>query len=680
MNPVTIDKEPPAERRRRGLLLTFYSYKGGVGRSMAVANVAALLARRGRNVLVVDWDLEAPGIERYFGLAEERKTKPGVLELVGEWQRDQGAKLAVNPAARITYPDWKRCLMRAGIRARGSVDVISAGRNDGEYAKRLQGLAWDELFDKREIGVLLEHLRDEWAEAYDLVLLDSRTGVSDIGGICTILMPDVLVALFTTSHQSIEGVRNVADSARKARWTLPVERSQLVVVPVPSREEGEREYELAEAWRDRFAKLFEDFYREWAPKDVRTIDIVRKLYVPYVTIWSFGERLPVVEKDEMSDPRSISAAYARLAVLLDSRLDWSQLEGGADVADLEAIRAHTAKLQQAATDAHAKVLNLQAQSKRQRNIALLVAAGLALSAVGTYLVRDRKAHAEQVQAAALAAAEAARKRIEDEHKKAVLLKDLEAFEAEGDRIEKDTAALALADGHQLVLRNDELQGIRASVTKDRETSEALRARIWQGPARGNETGELLLRLSAVVGQLDQASAKADSIELRLIAAALPDSPLPKDPKARAEVLWSRGYAARIAGDNEAAEHYWTRSVEAYPSFAPAYTSLGHLAAEKGDMALAVKRYREALARDPEYAPALTGLGALSLKNKDFDSAEQFAIKALNSRPGDRTTMDLLDASRTQQVIPMPPMARPQVVAPQRRAPEELTSPLDEKKK
>ncbi len=52
--------------QQRGYVYTFYSYKGGVGRSMALANVAALLARWGKKVLIVDWDLEAPGIEKYF--------------------------------------------------------------------------------------------------------------------------------------------------------------------------------------------------------------------------------------------------------------------------------------------------------------------------------------------------------------------------------------------------------------------------------------------------------------------------------------------------------------------------------------------------------------------------------------------------------------------------------------
>jgi MinD-like ATPase involved in chromosome partitioning or flagellar assembly len=44
-----------------GEVITFYSYKGGVGRTMALANVALWLSQAGYRTLVVDWDLEAPG-------------------------------------------------------------------------------------------------------------------------------------------------------------------------------------------------------------------------------------------------------------------------------------------------------------------------------------------------------------------------------------------------------------------------------------------------------------------------------------------------------------------------------------------------------------------------------------------------------------------------------------------
>ena len=33
---------------------------------MTLANIAVLLARLGKDVLVIDWDLEAPGLEKFF--------------------------------------------------------------------------------------------------------------------------------------------------------------------------------------------------------------------------------------------------------------------------------------------------------------------------------------------------------------------------------------------------------------------------------------------------------------------------------------------------------------------------------------------------------------------------------------------------------------------------------------
>ena len=47
-------------------IVTFYSYKGGTGRSMAVANFAWIVAASGKRVLTIDWDLEAPGLHRYY--------------------------------------------------------------------------------------------------------------------------------------------------------------------------------------------------------------------------------------------------------------------------------------------------------------------------------------------------------------------------------------------------------------------------------------------------------------------------------------------------------------------------------------------------------------------------------------------------------------------------------------
>ena len=75
-----------------GTVITFYSYKGGVGRTLALANVAALLATWGRRVLCIDWDLEAPGLHQYFKEhlpADSLRTEPGLVELVEAWSRGE---------------------------------------------------------------------------------------------------------------------------------------------------------------------------------------------------------------------------------------------------------------------------------------------------------------------------------------------------------------------------------------------------------------------------------------------------------------------------------------------------------------------------------------------------------------------------------------------------------------
>ena len=66
-------------------IITFYSYKGGTGRTMALANTAWILSSTGHRVLVVDWDLDAPGLDRFlhpFLSDSQLRATPGVLELV----------------------------------------------------------------------------------------------------------------------------------------------------------------------------------------------------------------------------------------------------------------------------------------------------------------------------------------------------------------------------------------------------------------------------------------------------------------------------------------------------------------------------------------------------------------------------------------------------------------------
>ena len=259
-----------------------------------------------------NWDLEAPGLEAYFRnaakLSGDPRAVPGVVNLLEA--RASGASLG-----------WKNCRLRADFLG-SFLDIISAGRRSPDYRSRVQKLDWDALYSEHKVGNFVNQLREEWRSTYDFILIDSRTGITDIGDICTVLLPDVLVLMFVTNHQNIEGVKSVIERAEAAQKKLPVNRSKLLGVPVPARDEVFNENKKSQEWRGIFADALGYLYKEWLPKEVAPADALNKLFIPYVTYWSFGECIPVLEDArELQDPTTIGAAYARLANLLSSRLD-----------------------------------------------------------------------------------------------------------------------------------------------------------------------------------------------------------------------------------------------------------------------------------------------------------------------------------------------------------------------
>lgn len=209
--------------------------------------------------------------------------------------------------------------------------MLTAGRSGEDYTSRLHALNFPELFDKHELGSYIEELRNEWAAEYNFVLVDSRTGVTDIGGICTVHLADVLVLLFTTTESSTEGALEILERARKAQERFPRDRKRLFAVPVPARDESRTEYERATQWKDRFAERFGEIYRDWLPNGIKPREAIDRLRIPYVPYWSFGEQLPAIEEGT-GDPASLGYSYQILARLLATRLDWYKALEGQDPA------------------------------------------------------------------------------------------------------------------------------------------------------------------------------------------------------------------------------------------------------------------------------------------------------------------------------------------------------------
>ncbi|HET7504044.1 MAG TPA: TIR domain-containing protein [Kofleriaceae bacterium] len=291
-----------------GSVVTFYSYKGGVGRSFLVANAAVLLARWGYRVLCVDWDIEAPGLDEYFRPWLGARERPGLVELVTQFAT--GGKV-----------DWRAHVSELRLPgADAPLHLITAGAPGPELSTRVQAIDWRELYDHRGFGAFLETLRDAWKADYDLVLVDSRTGITDIGGICTVHLPDVLVTVFTANQQSLGGVKGVVQLAEARRSKLPLARAGLVTLPVLARFDARGQDDLAKQWLRRVADELAGLYEGWLDDDVSPRQFLEATRIPYFSVWTFGERLAVLEERD-SDPEYISYHVATIAALLARGFD-----------------------------------------------------------------------------------------------------------------------------------------------------------------------------------------------------------------------------------------------------------------------------------------------------------------------------------------------------------------------
>ena len=52
-------------------IVSIHSFRGGTGKSNSTANLAALVARHGNRVGIVDTDIQSPGIHVLFGFNED---------------------------------------------------------------------------------------------------------------------------------------------------------------------------------------------------------------------------------------------------------------------------------------------------------------------------------------------------------------------------------------------------------------------------------------------------------------------------------------------------------------------------------------------------------------------------------------------------------------------------------
>jgi tetratricopeptide (TPR) repeat protein len=293
-----------------GTVITFYSYKGGTGRTMALANVAWILASNGRRVLAVDWDLESPGLHKYFHpfLADKHlRDSRGVIDMVREYSASM-----LHPPTESDDDDWlglQADVLRYAVSLdwhfpdKGYLDFLPAGRQDAGYTKAVGTFDWSAFFERLSGNAFLEALGDNMRGHYDYVLIDSRTGVSDSAGICTVRLPDTVVDCFSLNAQSIDGALAVARSIDRQRGDNPVR-----LLPVPMRVEDAEQLKL-EAGRDYARQSFRPFLGRQAEEEVNFY--WGDIEIPYKPFYAYEEILAAFG-DRSRQENSLLAAYERL--------------------------------------------------------------------------------------------------------------------------------------------------------------------------------------------------------------------------------------------------------------------------------------------------------------------------------------------------------------------------------
>lgn len=290
-------------------LITFYSYKGGVGRSQTLANVAVALANRGKNVIMVDFDLESPGLHWYFSPlhAPERRLgddelneKGGLLDWLSKAQTVPDDEpfitdhlIECTSDALRPYQGWLK-LIACGAQ---TVDAVS-GRG---YSARVRDFNWRQ-FEQDSYGQqYLELMRRQLQKAgADYILLDSRTGVTDVGLLCTFVLPDVVVMLFALHDQGIQGVRWLAGKLKAHREVMQAEAQEdeqvhypQKILLVPTRVEESQELDLRDHWIQRARDAFHGEGHIWLG------ELGQRL--PYLPKSAFGENIWVSRYKEPTE-------------------------------------------------------------------------------------------------------------------------------------------------------------------------------------------------------------------------------------------------------------------------------------------------------------------------------------------------------------------------------------------
>ncbi|WP_437751326.1 KGGVGR-motif variant AAA ATPase [Sorangium sp. So ce1389] len=243
---------PPARPPPR---LVFASLKGGVGRSTALAVVAGHLASRGRRVLAVDLDMEAPGLGSLL-LSVETLPEFGVIDALVE-----------NGLSGLDEAFFADLVGPSELAAMGGrIDVVPAlGRrslkNPADVLAKIARAYAEDVRSDGSVASILDQVRaiiDHLAEPtrYDAVLVDARAGLHETTASAVLGLGAEVLLFGLDEPQTFQGYAVLL--AHLARFAPPgvtapewLERLTMVQGKAPA--DAEERVDFAQRCRDLFA-------------------------------------------------------------------------------------------------------------------------------------------------------------------------------------------------------------------------------------------------------------------------------------------------------------------------------------------------------------------------------------------------------------------------------------------
>lgn len=264
--------------------ITFYSYKGGVGRTLALSNLAMYLYHLGFKVCLMDFDLEAPGVPYKFPtLIKVEDINNGLVDYIHFFLKKGRFPSSLKKFSREIFPVEK---------SRGSIRIIPAGNTlSAEYWKEISSINWYSLFydedEESNVGIpfffeLKERIEQEFKP--DFLLIDSRSGITEMSGICTSILPDKVVFFIINNKENLEGARQILRGLQNVKRIANQEPIKIIFslsrIPAPQsdkKEEIEAEKKILHYIIDYVNTSIEDLSNQLNLDDICVLHSERQL-------------------------------------------------------------------------------------------------------------------------------------------------------------------------------------------------------------------------------------------------------------------------------------------------------------------------------------------------------------------------------------------------------------------